>query len=84
MSSNADQYTFLKNLTSNVKDNRFKSKEWAYINDNGNGNYSSNQAIFDTSTLANSTTYNDYEQGFLVLPMVGVLSQDKAGGTCSK
>ena len=80
MSSNADQYVYAKSLMSNVSDNKYKSKQWVYMNDNSNGNYSSGQVIFDTSTLANSSTYCSWEEAFIMLPLIATLHQDNADG----
>lgn len=80
MSSNADSYVFAKSMMNNVSDNKYKSKEWIYINDNSNGNYSSGQVVFDTSTLANSSTYCSWEEAFLTIPLIATLHQDNADG----
>lgn len=80
MSSNADAYVFAKSMMNNVSDNKYKSKEWVYVNDNSNGNYSSGQVVFDTSTLANSSTYCSWEEAFITLPLIATLHQDNADG----
>jgi hypothetical protein len=80
MSSNSDAYVFAKSMMNNVSDNKYKSKEWIYINDNSNGNYSSGQVVIDTSTLANSSTYCSWEEAFAVLPLIATLHQNDADG----
>ena len=56
----------------NIADKPFVSKEWtnAIYDTNTSATYNSNQIIFDTTTLANSGQFPNYNEGMIILPMV--------------
>ncbi len=59
--------------------NIFIRKDWLNILDNQNGNYSSNQSIFDTSQLSNSNKWCSYREAYLSVPMLLTLTSDVSG-----
>lgn len=75
MNNNADDFSYLKSMMPQVKDERFEKVEWAYIDDTSTGsNYSTGQVTIDGATFGNSKTPIDWESGFLAVPLVMVLS----------
>ena len=56
----------------NIGEKPFIQKEWsnAIYDTNTSANYASNQVIFDTTTLSNSGTLINYQEGLICLPMV--------------
>lgn len=47
----------------------FVSKQYLYVNDNNNGSYSS-QIVLDTTSLSNSGQWINYQEAFLLMPLV--------------
>lgn len=56
----------------NIAEKPFISKEWSnpIFDTNTSSNYASNQVIFDTTTLSNSGTLVNYQEGLISLPVV--------------
>ena len=65
----------------NIAEKPFIKKEWtnAIYDTNTSSNYSSNQVIFETTSLSNSGSLIGYDEGFISLPFV--IKVSKAGGT---
>jgi hypothetical protein len=59
----------------------FLKKDWLSILDNTSGSYSSNQAVIDTSQLANSNKYMNYQEAYLAVPLLITLSAASAADT---
>ena len=56
--------------------------EWDYskVSDlQTSGNYSSNQTIFETTTLSNNGKITDYKNGFFTIPVVDVVTGENGG-----
>ena len=56
--------------------------EWDYskVSDlQTSGNYSSNQTIFETTTLSNNGKITDYKNGFFTIPLVDVVTGENGG-----
>lgn len=56
----------------NIAEKPFIQKEWSnpIFDTNTSANYASNQVIFDTTTLSNSGTLVNYQEGLVAFPMV--------------
>jgi len=48
----------------------FVKKDWVDLMDNQNGNYGNNQSVIDTSQVANSDKFMNYQEAYLTIPMV--------------
>jgi len=47
----------------------FVDKQWLYVNDSNNGNYSG-QIVIDSTTLSNSGSYIGWSEAYLAVPLV--------------
>ncbi len=65
-----DNEIFDKSLSNGNEDLVFQSKELAYIEDITVGAYSSNVITFNTESWANGGKYADYQNAFLMFPIV--------------
>ncbi len=59
----------------------FVKKDWISMFDKQAGNYSSNQAVIDTSQLSNSNKWINYREAYLVMPLTHCLSTLTASNT---
>jgi hypothetical protein len=59
----------------------FLKKDWLSILDNTSGSYSSNQAVIDTSQLANSNKYMNYQEAYLAVPLLLTFSASAASAS---
>ena len=60
----------------------FLKKDLLWINDNNtSGTYSTNQIVFETTSLANNGRYNNYEEAFISIPLVITLSKTAGAGS---
>ena len=66
----------------NIAEKPFIQKSWTnpIFDTNTSANYSSNQIIFDTTTLANSGQYVNYQEGLIAIPLVIKVSSATAAG----
>ena len=48
----------------------FTKKDWVSLMDNQNGQYGNNQSVIDTSQVANSDKFLNYQEAYLTVPMV--------------
>ena len=64
---------------SDVQPAVFVKKDWLNILDNQSQNYSGNQAVIDTSQLANSNKYMNYREAYLSVPLLLTLNQTAVG-----
>ena len=76
----ADQYQFETSSMSQMEDEPFRSKQFSYVNDMNQGNYASNQVVFDLSSFYNQQKFIAPNEMFLVVPIVSVLSTDVENG----
>ena len=76
----ADQYQFENSSMSQMEDEPFRSKQFSYVNDMNQGNYASNQVVFDLSSFYNQQKFIAPSEMFLVVPIVSVLSTNAANG----
>jgi hypothetical protein len=64
-----DSIVFEESINTEVSTSEFVDKQWIYVNDNNNGSYSS-QIVLDTTPLANSGSYINWSEAFILLPLV--------------
>ena len=67
-----------------MTDEPYRSKQWNYCNDQNQGNYASNQVVFDLSSFYNQNKFIAPSEMFLVVPVVSVLSTEQAAGLQGK
>ena len=66
----ADQVTLEQSLESKLeKSSPFIDKQYLYVNDQNQGNYSG-QVVINTTSLSNSGGFVDWKEAFLVIPLV--------------
>jgi hypothetical protein len=71
----ADNLVFEESVQSVVDTHDFISKKWVYVNDNNNGNYSS-QVVIDSTPLSNAGGYINWNEGYILMPLVAQLTDD--------
>lgn len=72
-----DNLVFEESLSTEVESSEFINKRWIYVNDNNNGNYTS-QIVLDSTPLSNSGGWINWSEGFLILPLVVCLTNATA------
>lgn len=65
----ADSIVFEETVSSEVSQSEFVDKQWLYVNDNNNGSYSS-QVVLDSTALSNSGAYLNWNEGFILMPLM--------------
>jgi len=75
-----DSIVFEESVNTEVSSSEFVDKQWLYVNDNNNGSYSS-QVVLDTTPLANSGSYINWSEAFILMPLV--LQFERASGTAA-
>ncbi len=74
--SSQDQLVYEMSSMTAVDPMPFIRKDWLSILDNQNGNYSSNQAVIDTSQISNSNKYLNFREAYLSIPMLLTLTSN--------
>lgn len=64
-----DNLVFEESVNSEMPTSEFVDKQWLYVNDNNNSNYTG-QIVLDTTPLANSGSYINWQESFLAIPLV--------------
>jgi hypothetical protein len=64
-----DNLVFEESINTEVSSSEFVDKQWLYVNDNNNGNYSG-QIVLDTTSLSNSGSYINWSEAFIAMPLV--------------
>jgi len=81
-----DSIVFEETVNSEVSSSEFVDKQWLYVNDNNNGSYSS-QVVLDTTPLANSGSYINWSEAFILMPLMlqfeTVVAGDLAAATAA-
>ena len=72
-----DSLVFEESVNTEVSTSEFVEKQWLYVNDNNNQSYSS-QVVLDTTPLANSGSYINWSEAFILMPLVLQLEGDAA------
>jgi hypothetical protein len=80
----SDQFQFESSGISQMTDEPYRSKQWNYCNDQNQGNYASNQVVFDLSSFYNQNKFIAPSEMFLVVPVVSVLSTNAVDGLNAK
>jgi hypothetical protein len=75
-----DSIVFEESVNTEVSSSEFVDKQWLYVNDNNNGSYSS-QVVLDTTPLANSGSYINWSEAFILMPLV--LQIERSAGTAA-
>lgn len=74
----ADNLVFEESVQSVIDTQDFISKKWVYVNDNNNGNYSS-QVVIDSTPLSNAGGWINWNEGYIMMPLVAQLTDDNGG-----
>lgn len=72
-----DNLVFEESLNVEVDQSEFTNKRWVYVNDNNNGNYTS-QIVIDSTPLSNAGGWINWSEGFIMMPLVIQLSSATA------
>jgi len=64
-----DNLVFEESINTEISSSEFVDKQWLYVNDNNNSNYSG-QVVIDTTSLSNSGSYINWSEAFLAIPLV--------------
>ena len=65
----ADNLVFEESLNTEIDTSEFISKKYVYVNDNNNGNYTS-QVVIDSTPLSNAGGWINWSEGFIVMPLL--------------
>lgn len=76
----ADNLVFEESVQSVVDTQDFISKKWVYVNDNNNGNYSS-QVVIDSTPLSNAGGWINWSEGYIMMPLLVQLSAVSGGAS---
>lgn len=71
----ADNLVFEESLNTEIDRSEFISKKWIYVNDNNNGNYTS-QVVIDSTPLSNAGGWVNWSEGFILMPLLVELSSN--------
>ena len=72
-----DNLVFEESLNTEIDQSEFISKKWIYVNDNNNGNYTS-QVVLDSTPLSNAGGWVNWSEGFILMPLVVQLTSTNA------
>lgn len=78
----ADNLVFEESLNTEIDSSEFISKKYVYVNDNNNGNYTS-QVVIDSTPLSNAGGYISWSEGFIVMPLLVQLTGASATAATS-
>jgi hypothetical protein len=73
----ADNLVFEESLNTEIDSSEFISKRYVYVNDNNNGNYTS-QIVLDSTPLSNAGGWINWAEGFIVMPLLVQLTSTRA------
>jgi len=73
-----DNLVFEESLNTEIDQSEFISKKWIYVNDNNNGNYTS-QVVLDSTPLSNAGGWINWSEGFILMPLIVQLTSATAG-----
>lgn len=73
-----DNLVFEESLSTEMDSSQFIKKSWIYVNDNNSQSYSS-QVVIDTTPLSNAGGWINYQESFIVMPLVVQLTSATAG-----
>lgn len=75
----ADNLVFEESLNTEIDTSEFISKKYVYVNDNNNGNYTS-QVVIDSTPLSNAGGWINWSEGFIVMPLLVQLTANTSVG----
>lgn len=64
-----DNLVYEESLNTEIDQSEFISKRWIYVNDNNNGNYTS-QVVIDSTPLSNAGGWINWSEGFILMPLI--------------
>lgn len=64
-----DNLVFEESINAEIEQSEFISKKWVYVNDNNSQNYST-QVVIDTTSIANSGAYVNWQESYIVAPLI--------------
>jgi hypothetical protein len=64
-----DNLVFEESVNTEISSSEFVDKQWLYVNDNNNSNYTG-QIVLDTTALSNCGSYINWSEAFLAIPLV--------------
>ncbi|MGL5964225.1 MAG: hypothetical protein ACRCZ2_07520 [Fusobacteriaceae bacterium] len=73
-----DNLVFEESINAEIDQSEFISKKWIYVNDSNSQNYTS-QVVIDSTSLANSGGWINWQEGYIVMPLVVELQSGVAG-----
>jgi len=77
-----DNLVFEESLNTEVEHSEFINKKFIFVNDNNNGNYAS-QIVLDSTALSNSGGYINWQESWILMPLVVTLSTDTAANSAN-
>jgi len=72
-----DNLVFEESLSTEMDSSQFIKKQWIYVNDNNSQSYSS-QVVIDATPLSNAGGWINYQEAFIVMPLVVQLTSATA------
>ena len=72
-----DNLVFEESVNAEIDQSEFISKKWIYVNDSNSQNYTS-QIVIDSTPLANSGAWVNWQESYILLPLVVELSATTA------
>lgn len=72
-----DNLVFEESVNTELDSSEFVSKRWIYVNDSNASNYTS-QVVIDSTPLANAGGYINWQEGYIIMPLVVQLSSSAA------
>lgn len=73
-----DNLVFEESVNTELDSSEFVSKRWIYVNDSNASNYTS-QVVIDSTPLANAGGYINWQEGYILMPLVVQLSSSAVG-----
>lgn len=73
-----DNLVFEESINTEIDSSEFISKKWVYVNDTNSQNYTS-QVVIDTTPLSNAGGYVNWQEAYIVMPLVLQLSAQDPG-----
>jgi hypothetical protein len=77
-----DNLVFEESINSEVDSSEFISKKWIYVNDSNSQNYTS-QVVIDSTPLSNAGGYINWQEAYIMMPLVVQLSSESLDGLVS-
>ena len=65
-----DEFSFYNSQIENKTEFLYSNVQQNYVQDQNNGSYANGQVVFDLATLSNSGKYIDFQNSFIVVPLV--------------